>query len=205
MLFLFQGDSVTDCGRNRENEKSLGTGYPNLIASELLYDNPDKNYHFINKGISGNRIVDLYGRWREECINIKPDVLSILIGINDIWHEFKRGTGIEAPKFERVYDMLLEETKAKLPATRIVLCSPFVLEGDAPGEEFPAWKAELAGRIKIVESLAKKYDCDFIPLQDYFNEALKKAAPAYWLPDGVHPSNAGHELIARIWVKNFLK
>ena len=107
---LFQGDSITDCGRNREMITSTGVGYPLLVKAQLGFENPGE-YTFINKGISGNRIVDLYARIKADIINLKPDYISFLIGVNDVWHEFGGHNGVDADKFEKIYTMLIEEIK----------------------------------------------------------------------------------------------
>jgi len=207
---LFQGDSITDAGRNRENDSSTGQGYPTLVKAKLGYDRPGE-FEFLNRGISGNRIVDLYARIKIDLINLKPDVLSVLIGINDVWHEVSRENGVAAPKFEIVYDMLLTEVKEALPDVKLIILEPFVLPGLATEncEEKPArWEAfhsETPLRAAAAKRLAEKHNAVFVPLQERFDEASKLAEPAYWLRDGVHPTAMGHELIAREWLKAFSK
>ena len=121
MKILFQGDSITDCGRVKESELDVGKGYPHLLKSELGFSAPGK-YEFINKGINGNRIVDIYARIRNELINLKPDVLSILVGVNDVWHDFRANpNGVAADKYYKIYDMLIEEIKAELPDIKIII------------------------------------------------------------------------------------
>ena len=99
---LFQGDSITDAGRNRENDANLGVGYPTLIKGELGFEEPGE-FCFLNRGIGGNRIVDLYARIKMDIINLKPDVMSILIGVNDVWHDFSMHNGVDAEKFYKIY------------------------------------------------------------------------------------------------------
>ena len=138
MKILFYGDSITDAGRTRDLDvpnKGLGGGYVSYIANQL-FEKSLTDYDIYNTGISGNRIVDLYARIKIDCWNIKPDLLSILIGINDIWHEVKRHNGVEIDRFEKVYRMLLEDTKKALPETKIMLLEPFVLKGSATEEEY---------------------------------------------------------------------
>jgi hypothetical protein len=130
MKILFQGDSITDAGRYTEvgtgvRDSSLGAGYVKLIANRLLCDSPEKNYEIINRGISGNRIVDLYARWKADCINLAPDVLTILIGVNDTWHERGGQNGVEVPRYERFYRELIEWTLSALPNIKIILMTPF--------------------------------------------------------------------------------
>ncbi|MBR6551360.1 MAG: hypothetical protein IKT89_00820 [Clostridia bacterium] len=131
--FLFQGDSITDAERKREDNNNLGYGYPNIVASKYLSENINE-YQFINKGISGNRIVDLYARIKFEIINLKPDYMSILIGINDVWHEISSQNGVDDEKFRKILSMLIEEVKEALPDIKIIMLEPFVLKGPATEE-----------------------------------------------------------------------
>lgn len=205
---LFQGDSITDCGRNRDFVISVGDGYPVLVKAELGYDFPGE-YEFINKGISGNRIVDVYARIKMDIINLAPDYMSILIGVNDVWHEISRENGVDADKYETIYSMLIEEVKEALPNIKIVIMEPFCLKGTATDdcEEIPnrwsVFRSEVEKRAVKAKKVAEKYGLPFIPLQEKFDEATKLAEPAYWLRDGVHPTSMGHELIKREWMKIF--
>ena len=201
---LFQGDSITDASRGN----GLGTGYPLLVSSKLGFEIPNE-YNFINKGISGNRIIDVYARIKTDIINLKPDYMSILIGVNDVWHEFECSNGIDAEKFEKLYCMLIEEILEALPQIKIMILEPFVLKGSATidTDEIPnkwqAFSSEVAKRAQKAKNVAEKYDLKFIPLQEKFNNALKSAEETYWLSDGVHPTAMGHELINREWLKAF--
>lgn len=204
---LFQGDSITDCGRSRENPDpafgaGLGSGYASMVAASLLCDRPEVNWNFYNRGISGNRIVDLYARWKVDALNLKPDLISILIGVNDTWHEFGSKNGVEVPRYEEFYRMLLTWTKEALPKTRIMLLEPFVLQFGAVGKD---WVPEINARRKAVKKIAADFKTDFIPVQEIMDKASKKAAPEHWLTDGVHPRPAGHKLIADAWLKTFAK
>ena len=200
---VFQGDSVTDGNRIREGEvkfqgDGLGTLYPFHIASRLLTDRPDIEWNIINRAISGNRIVDLYARWKIDAINLKPDILSILIGVNDTWHEFSRQNGVEVPRANRIYHELLEWTRQCLPNVKFVLMTPFVLPFGAVG---PDWPAEVAARCANVKALAKEFDAILIDCQQLFDDATKRAPQEYWLRDGVHPTVAGQQLLADAWLK----
>lgn len=203
---LFQGDSITDAGRSRENNEDRGRGYPSLVAAKLGVEYPDE-YKFINRGISGNRVVDLYARIKIDFLNLKPDYLSILIGINDVWHDVKDDpllkNGVDAAKYEKIYDMLLCEITAALPETKIMILEPFVLKGTATEKAYETFYSETRKRAYIAGKMAEKYNLPFITLQDKFEEVSKTAPAAYWLPDGVHPSPYGHELIAREWIRAF--
>lgn len=201
-LILFQGDSITDAGRNRENElpnnpQALGSGYPNLIAAQLLQSQPADDLQFLNRGISGNRVVDLYARWKSDALNLKPDVISILIGVNDTWHEFGSQNGVEVDRYETVYRMLLNFTKEKLPDVTLVLCAPFVLRCGVVTEE---WLVEMAQRQAVVSRLAEEFGAIHVPSQTAFNEAVETAPPSYWAADGVHPTPAGHQVLANTWL-----
>jgi len=205
---LFTGDSITDCGRNRteENmqENAAGWGYANLLTSEFLHDYPSLGLTIYNRGISGNRIVDLYARAKEDCYNLRPSVVSILIGVNDLWAEHKRGTGVEAEKYRRIYDLMLTETRERLSNVRFVLLEPFSLRGVPEVADYEVWRTELAVRQGIVKDLAQKHDAIFVPLQAAFDAACEQAPDTYWLYDGVHPTGAGHALIAQAWKKEVL-
>lgn len=206
---LFQGDSITDCGRSRENDIATGTGYPTMVKGELGFECPAQ-YTFINRGISGNRIVDVYARIKADIINLQPDYMSLLIGVNDVWHELGgRHNGVDAEKFEKIYCMLIEEIKEALPNLKIMILEPFVLEASATAateDEPNRWdyfRTEVPKRAAAARRVAEKYNLTFIPLQEKLDAACKKAEPSYWLIDGVHPTSMGHCLIKDEWLKAF--
>ena len=207
MKILFYGDSITDMNRFRDHEDgtvySYGVGYPNFIVGELSYKEPTK-YEFINRGISGHRIVDLYARIKVDVWNQNPDVISILIGINDIWHEIYGQNGVELKRFEKVYRMLIEDTREQLPNVKFILCEPFVLKGVATEEKYEEF-LEVKKYAVVVEKLAKEYNIPFVALQDKFDEAAEKYGAVHYLYDGVHPDVAGGKLIAEEWLKVFRK
>lgn len=210
-VILFQGDSITDCGRSKERDGNPGIGYPLMVSAKLGAENPYA-YDFYNRGISGNRVVDLYARIKIDMINLKPDYMSILIGINDVWHEYSRQNGVSAEKFEMVYGLMIEELKAALPELKIMILEPFVLPGSATvsTEEFPGrweyFEKETALRAAAAKRVAEKYGLVFVPLQDMLSRANADAPEmGYWLADGVHPTSAGHELIKNAWLKAFEK
>lgn len=201
-VLLFQGDSITDGGRNPiDRNHDLGHSYVYLLAARLGYDYPERRLQIINRGISGNRVVNLYARWREDCINISPDLVSILIGVNDTIGEYSHQNGIPAPKYEMVYSLMLEELLETNANVKIVLCEPFMLQVGIADRLPKGWKEELIRKQEAVRHLAKKFNAVFVPLQKIFDDALCHAVPEYWLWDGVHPTSAGHELIARQWLK----
>lgn len=205
---LFQGDSITDAGRYRQNPNSMGNGYASMAAGWIQYENPGQ-YQCLNRGIGGNRITDLYARIREDLINLKPDVVSILIGVNDIWSDVADNMGTTPEKFETVYSLILEEIRAELPDTKILLLGPYVLEGTGTcnNEDFPhRWefmRDGVATLDKIVQKLTQKFSAAYVPTQEAFDEALAKAPVEYWVLEGVHPTPAGYEVIKRQWLKGF--
>ncbi len=207
---LFQGDSITDCGRNRNDFYNLGSGYAMLVKAALALDYPNE-YEFINRGISGNRIVDLYARIKADFINLKPDYASILIGVNDTWHEIGGHNGVDTEKFEKIYTMYIDEILAACPEVKLIIIAPYVLEGcaTAGSEDVPdRWeyfKTDVAAKAEVAKRIAKKYNLPLIELQPLFDEACTKAEPSYWAGDGVHPTYAGHEIIKRVWIDTFLK
>lgn len=205
---LFQGDSITDSCRRNEWGNNIGFGYATLVASALGFAEPYQ-YDFINKGVSGNRIVDLYARIKKDIINLKPDYLSILIGVNDVWHEVAEKNGVDAQKFELVYGLLIEELKTALPALKIMILEPFTLPGDVTDPEdkpgrYASLRKEVELRAEAAKRIAQKHGLVFVPLQKLFDEANATApVRGSWLWDGVHPTAAGHELIKNEWLKAF--
>ena len=200
---LFQGDSITDASRTKD-DTNLGRGYAALVTAALGYECPGE-YEFINRGINGNRVTDLYARIKRDIINLRPDVMSILIGVNDVWHEydFGGGNGVDAEKYYRIYSMLIEEVKEALPDTKIMIMEPFVLKGSATNPNWDVFYTEVRKRADRAREIARKYGLAFVSLQAQFEEATKKAPDDHWLKDGVHPTLAGHELIKGEWLKVF--
>ena len=201
---LFQGDSITDAGRGREDDLQanlqLGTGYAQMSAAYLLEKHVEQNLQIFNRGISGNRVVDLYARWKKDCLNIRPDVLSILIGVNDTGHERGSQNGVEVERYERVYRELLAWTKETLPNIRFILCEPFILDSSGWEEK---WVTDVHKRGAVVKKLATEFNAPLVPFQLMFNEVLGIAQASYWAPDGVHPSLAGHQLMAEKWIEAY--
>lgn len=200
--FLFQGDSITDVGRKRgvaqpNKPKALGNGYVRLIVNELVKRTPQNPPDCYNRGVSGDRVVDLYARWKIDGVNLRPDLISILIGVNDTWHEFGSQNGVEIARYEIVYRLLLDYTLEKLPTVQLVLCEPFVLPC---GVVTAAWQDEMDQRRAIVQKLAQQYNSLFVPFQQMFTNALAQHPASYWAEDGVHPTDAGHQLMADRWL-----
>ena len=199
---LFQGDSITDVGRSYDNNSDMGHGYPTLTAARLGCEEAGE-VEFFNRGISGNRIVDVYARIKSDIINLKPDVMSILIGVNDVWHEFAIQNGVDAEKYYKIYSMLIEEIKAELPDIKILILEPFVEKHTATEEKYDAFRHEVEKRAEKAKLVAEKYNLKFVPLQDKFDEALNKAPVGFWTADGVHPTTAGHQIISNEWIKAY--
>ncbi len=207
MRILFQGDSITDAGRNLlEGDGFMGQGYPVMVAGRLGLEYPAA-HEFLNRGISGNRIVDVYARIKRDIINLKPDFMSILIGVNDVWHELNdHFNGIDAEHYYTLYCMLIEDVKAALPDCKIMILEPFVLKGEETCNTEENWKAfstEVPKRAAMAKKVAEQYGLSFVPLQEKFDEALKSAPASFWLSDGVHPTQAGHALLTEEWIKKF--
>lgn len=204
MKILFYGDSITDAGRARDLDipnKQLGGGYVSYVANQL-FERSLTDYDIINRGISGNRVVDLYARIKIDCWNLEPDVLSIHIGINDVWHEVKRKNGVELDRFERVYRMLISDTIAALPKTKIIICEPFVLPGTATEEEYDEF-LEVKKYAKVAKKLAEEFSLTFVPLQDALDAAGEKYGNDVILGDGVHPTMKGAVVFGNEWLKAF--
>lgn len=199
---LFQGDSITDAGRSRDDDINKGTGYATLVSAELGFDYPNE-YEFINRGVGGDRIMELYGRIKRDIINLKPDVISILIGVNDVWHEINWQNGISVKKFERIYNMMIEEIKEELPNTQIIILEPFILKGIGTVGKWEEFRSKIEANAEVSRKIADKYNLKFVPLIEKFNKAIQVAPSEYWLYDGVHPTSAGHELIKREYIKAF--
>lgn len=202
-VIVFQGDSITDCGRIREDPNNLGQGYPTRVAGQMGLAHPGM-YKFYNRGVSGDRIVDIYARMKRDIVNLKPDYLSILVGVNDVWHERDFGNGVSAPKFKKVYGMLLEELKEALPELKIMLLEPFVCSGEASARGDYEWfESEVFLRAKAVKELAEEYGLPFVPLQADLDALIPQATEQYWLFDGVHPTVNFHQYIAAKWIETF--
>jgi lysophospholipase L1-like esterase len=200
---LFQGDSITDAGRNRtesgyNNQSALGGGYAFLTAAELLFKHPEKNLHIYNRGVSGNKVYQLADSWDADAINLKPDVLSILVGINDYWHTLSHGYKGTVETYRTDYRALLQRTKDKLPDVKLIIGEPFAIIGTAVNQTwFPALREYQAA----ARELANDFNATFIPYQKVYDKALNHAPGAYWSADGVHPSLAGASLMAHAWLE----
>jgi lysophospholipase L1-like esterase len=194
---LFQGDSITDGnrGRNTDPNHILGHGYQFIIASKYGADLAERNLTFMNRGISGNTVSDLARRWQTDTIDLKPDVLSILIGVNDL------SFGVTAEQYEQRYDQLLADTMKALPKVRLVLCEPFGLPVGGKKDVWEKYRADLAARQAIVVRLGEKYHAPIVHFQKMFEDATQRAPADYWIWDGIHPTYSGHQLMADEWIR----
>lgn len=207
-VVLFQGDSITDAGRSRDkgktdvanNQPGLGNGYAWLAAAQLLVDRPADELQFFNRGISGHKVFQLAERWQADCLDLKPDVLSILIGVNDIWHSLDPRLGYKGTVdiYERDYDALVERTRKTLPNVKLVVCEPFVLRCGAVTEK---WFPEFDNYRAAAKRVAGKHQATFVSFQAMFDAAIQYAPAEHWAGDGVHPSAAGASLMAHFWLK----
>jgi lysophospholipase L1-like esterase len=179
----------------------LGHGYAFLVASKLWYQYTGKNLMFYNRGNSGDRVNDLLLRWQADAINLKPDIISILAGINDVLGTIYNRNPEPIETFEANYKRLLDKTKAALPNSKIIICEPFILPVGMVAEKKSRFESEVEKRQVVIRRLAKNYNATLVELQKPFNDACKRAPAKYWIWDGIHPMPAGHELIARQWIK----
>lgn len=194
---LFYGDSITDCGRNRENPSDMGNGYARLVAARLLSTFPKYQLTCSNLGISGNRVYDLEDRLEKEVLAAKPTLVSILIGINDTWRAFDSKVESSIPDFVASYHRIIDRLRGEAGA-RVIILEPFLLP--VP-EDRAGWRVDLDPRIAAIRKLAAEFHLPYIPLDGAFAAAATEREASYWLPDGVHPTLAGHGLIAERWWK----
>ena len=201
---LFQGDSITDAGRDKKNQvpnqqKAFGRGYAWMAASNLLVGQPELGLTIHNRGISGNKVHQLADRWERDCLELKPDILSILIGVNDIWHGLNGKYKGTVETYEKDFLALMERTNKALPNTKFVICEPFVLKCGAVNDKwFPEFDKYRASARKV----ADQNGAVFVPFQSMFDQAVKYAPPAHWAGDGVHPSPHGASLMAHFWLQS---
>lgn len=204
-VILFQGDSITDAGRNRDektanNTRALGNGYAFMAGSKLLYDHADKNLQIFNRGISGNKVYQLAERWDTDCLDLKPTVLSILIGVNDFWHMLNGKYDGTVETYRNDLKALLQRTTEKLPGVRLIIGEPFAVP-DVKAVD-ASWFPRFHEYQKAARELATAFNAVFIPYQSIFDKASKTAPGVYWTHDGVHPSIAGGQLMAHAWQKS---
>ena len=207
LTILFQGDSITDAGRNRgdyyaNSGRGMGGGYVYQIVAELLGKFPDKGFRLYNRGISGNKVHQLSDRWEDDCLQLKPDILSILIGVNDFWHTLTQQYEGTAKTYESDLRSLLDRTIKSHPGVKLILGEPFAVKGGTAINE--KWEKDFPAYQIAAKNIAKDYKAALIPYQNVFDEALKVAPASYWCGDGVHPSMAGAYIMKNAWIKAFM-
>ncbi len=205
LTILMQGDSITDAGRDKakyyaNDAAGMGRGYVYQIVSDVLGSQPEAKLRFYNRGISGHKVFQLANRWEDDCLQLKPDVLSVLIGVNDFWHSLNNYKGTVAV-YEADFRKLLDRTLTALPNVKLIIGEPFAVKGGKAIDKrwFPDFPEYQVAAAKI----AKEYKAQFIPYQKIFDDALNIAPVSYWCPDGVHPSMAGGYLMKEAWIKAF--
>ncbi len=203
---LFIGDSITDMkwGRNEADRNHyLGHSYVFLIAARLQTEYPKAEYEFFNRGKSGNTVGELRERWLKDAVGMKPDVLSILIGVNDVGRACRAGKMVDLGRWEADYRWILDASRKANPDLKIVLLDPFVLPvGRLQGEAaWEAWSGECTKLRAIIKRLANEYQAIHLLTQEVFDRASERSDASHWIWDGVHPLPQGHELIARRWIK----
>lgn len=202
-VVLFQGDSITDAGRDRtvagpNVAAGLGTGYPLLIAARALAEQPMRDLSFYNRGVSGNTVPDLQARWQADTLDLQPDIVSIFIGVNDYWHTLMGTYKGTVDDYEAGYTALLRDTAAALPHAQLVVLEPFVLRC---GVVTDAWFPEFDRRRAAARRVAKTVRATFVELQSPFDRLSQRVTPQHWSKDGVHPTPAGHNVIAQAWLQ----
>ncbi|WP_431210806.1 SGNH/GDSL hydrolase family protein [Puia sp. P3] len=203
-VILFQGDSITDARRKKDDKEpnsspALGVSYPFFAAGELLYRAPEKDFKIYNRAISGNKVYQLADRWDVDCLDLKPTVLSILVGVNDFWHTLVNGYKGTVQTYRDDYKKLLDRTKKSLPSVKLVIGEPYAVKGvkAVDGRWYPGFpEYQQAAR-----EIADEYGAAFIPYQEVYDKAMKSAPGSYWTADGVHPTMAGAKLMAEAWMK----
>ncbi|MFN3241249.1 MAG: SGNH/GDSL hydrolase family protein [Planctomycetota bacterium] len=203
---LFQGDSITDAGRERKPQhadtangaRGLGRGYASLAAGGLMVQMAPHDVRCFNRGVSGNKVFQLAERWQRDCLDLQPDVLSILIGVNDIWHTRDGKYDGTAAVYERDYDALLQRTRDALPDVTLIVCEPFVLPcGAVDASWFPEFDEYRAAARRV----ADKHGATFVPFHSMFEAAMQHHPAEHWAKDGVHPTRAGAALMAKAWLR----
>lgn len=205
MNIVFFGDSITDAERSRTPEglSPMGTGYPLLVDAALSVDAPGK-YRFFNSGIGGNRVIDLYERLQADVWQHEPDVLSILIGVNDVYYRWvSEYDPVDSDRYIATYRKIIEKSKKRFPLLKVILLEPFLMHGSATDPYWNEFSREILSRAKLVKLLSKETQSRFVPLQEIFQKACESYSEACWTRDGIHPTPGGHQLIADAWIQAF--
>lgn len=198
MTILFQGDSITDCGR-RNDSCGIGHGYVHMVSAWLWARYPELDLKIENRGIAGDRVKDLAARWENDCLAIKPDLLSVMVGINEGLRRYDRGDPTPVETYTETYRSILQQARETCDPM-IALCEPSFLDHPARGPV----REDLNPKIEAVRGLAREFGAIHVPLDGVFAAASARRERDYWLPDGVHPTIAGHGLIAQTWLRHVL-
>lgn len=200
-VIVFQGDSVTDCLRMQDDPHDMSRGYAHTIASLYQAEHPGTHLTFYNRGVGGDRTSHLKERWQRDCIDLKPTWVSILVGINNVIGKYVLNDPTPTETFVAEYRYLLDQTLEKLDNPKIVLCEPFYYPAK-PGEPFymERWTGDFIEKVAAIKELAYEYKTFYVPLHGIFLNAINKQSWEYWLQDGIHPTSAGHGLIAKAWL-----
>jgi acyl-CoA thioesterase-1 len=196
-VVLFQGDSITEHGRVREDPADMGAGYALIASAWFSLLHPRKRVAFLNRGIGGNRVTDLTERWEVDCITLAPNWVSILVGVNNTWRRFDGNDPTSVEDFERDYRALLNQTYERLNP-QVILCEPFLVP---VREEQKLWREDLEPKIEVVRRLSREFNTILVPLDSIFAQAAQQREATFWLSDGVHATPAGAALIAHAWLK----
>ncbi|MBD8489751.1 SGNH/GDSL hydrolase family protein [Echinicola sp. CAU 1574] len=204
MKVLFQGDSITDGNRGRTEDPNhiMGHGYAFSVASRVGADFPEKHWEFFNRGISGNTVVDLQERWAKDALALKPDLLSVLVGINDAGQHVRNPEeGAQMALFEETYRDILQQSREQNPDLMIILGLPFVYPVGKRVEHWSIYEKDVLQRQEIVKQLAGEFGALLVDYPAAFDKAMEKAPAEYWIWDGVHPTVAGHEVMTQAWLE----
>jgi lysophospholipase L1-like esterase len=193
---LLTGDSITDWGRDRSDPTSLGHGYAFVVAALAGARLPELGLTFLNRGVGGDTAAMLRARWDRDAVALEPTVVSIMIGINDTWRRYEGGTVTPVEAYEADLRAMLDSARDDLGA-RLVLVEPFVVPVRASQH---AWREDLDPRIDVVRRLAAEHRATLVPADGLFTAAAVRTAPEQWAYDGVHPTPAGHGLLAQAWL-----
>ena len=198
--FLFQGDSVTDAGRDHEDDFDLGPGYPRMVAKYFEKKYPAQ-FSFVNTGTSGDTSACIYARMGTEILNIHPDYMSLLVGFNDISHLITNNDGIAPHRYEQLLCMLIEDVTQALPGIKIIMLEPYVLKGVSTEPNWTKLNPGVRNNASIAKRVAEKYGLPFVTLQDKFDALCSEKPAEFWVQDGIHPTENGHRVIADELIK----
>lgn len=199
-IILFQGDSITDCGRRKEMFFPMGEGYPAKIATIYKELYPNTPVQFVNRGISGDRVCDILERYQEDIKDVQPDFISLLVGINDVWRRYDENNPMSLEDFTKYYKQLLQQLKEDFSQVPIIMIEPFLIPTDPLKDK---WHEDLDPKIQVVRKLATEYATYYLAMDGIFASlvASKTHQASELSLDGVHPTSLGHSVIATSWME----